>query len=228
MAVWLTEQLGSSGENIRTVQYLLQAHGATLPVDGELGARTQASVEGFQRARGLAVDGVVGSATWAALLVKIASCSSGPAVCAVQSQLAARIRSPAITGHFGTATSDLVRHFQRVLGLVADGVVGPVTWHALVTGGLAHRSGAEAAQAVFRAWTRNDPAAARRDAAPRALVGLFARSWSASDGWTFAGCEGAAGSVYCSWRGPGAELVLRSNNNVGAPFYFVEEATFTP
>ncbi|HYF45701.1 MAG TPA: peptidoglycan-binding protein [Acidimicrobiales bacterium] len=37
------------------------------PASGKFGARTEAAVERFQRARGLDVDGVVGKQTWAAL-----------------------------------------------------------------------------------------------------------------------------------------------------------------
>ena len=45
---------------VRSLQYLLNAHGAGLAVDGLFGARTDVAVRAFQRAHGLVVDGVVG------------------------------------------------------------------------------------------------------------------------------------------------------------------------
>ena len=38
------------------------------------------------------------------------------------------------TGYFGTITKRKVKRFQRTRGLTADGIVGPLTWRALVSG----------------------------------------------------------------------------------------------
>jgi hypothetical protein len=35
MANWPIQQVGSTGENVRRVQYLLNAHDATISVDGD-------------------------------------------------------------------------------------------------------------------------------------------------------------------------------------------------
>jgi hypothetical protein len=228
MAAWPVQHVGSSGEDVRTVQYLLEAHGASLVVDGVFGPITKAKVEQFQAAHGLTVDGVVGSATWKALLVHVSLGNAGPAVRAVQSQVAARLGSPAVNGNFDAETDEFVRHFQEDLGLFVDGIVGPATWLAIVTGGLGQNSGEHAAKAVFQAWAHHDPVAARKNATAAAVALLFARTWAASDGWTFAGSEGAAGSVYSTWTRTGGQLVLRSNDNAGTPFFFVEGVTFTP
>jgi hypothetical protein len=54
LVVWAQEHLVSAGEHIR--------------IDGGFGKQTLAAVEGFQLAHGLSVDGVIGTATWTALL----------------------------------------------------------------------------------------------------------------------------------------------------------------
>lgn len=64
---------GSQGDGVRQLQQQLADTGITGPggralaVDGDFGPRTRAAVEAFQRQQGLAADGVVGKATWAAL-----------------------------------------------------------------------------------------------------------------------------------------------------------------
>jgi hypothetical protein len=59
----------------------------------------------------------------------------GKAVAAVQQRLAANRVCVAVDGDFGPLTRRAVLAFQRAHGLAADGVVGPVTWGALVTYG---------------------------------------------------------------------------------------------
>jgi len=124
---------------VRSLQYLLNAHGARITVDGVFGSATEAAVRTYQRAHRLVPDGVVGSATWSSLTVTVKRGSIGPAVRAVQDQLTER-RWVILTvdGVFGARTEAAVREFQRLLSLqmpfTVDGVVGPTTWKALVTG----------------------------------------------------------------------------------------------
>ena len=58
---------GSSGDEVRKLQELLNKHGASLSVDGNFNRLTYGEVVKFQTDNGLTVDGVVGSQTWGAL-----------------------------------------------------------------------------------------------------------------------------------------------------------------
>jgi len=72
---------------VRSLQYLLNAHGARLGVDGAFGPLTRNAVIAFQRAHYLAASGVADAATWLALIVTVRKGSTGPAVRAVQDQV---------------------------------------------------------------------------------------------------------------------------------------------
>jgi hypothetical protein len=61
-------QQGAAGPLVKTVQGLCNARGATLAIDGVFGAQTQHAVLFTQSMSKLVVDGVVGPATWPALL----------------------------------------------------------------------------------------------------------------------------------------------------------------
>jgi peptidoglycan hydrolase-like protein with peptidoglycan-binding domain len=129
---WPTEQEGSTGENVRSVQYLLNAHGSNLAVDGDFGPKTDAAVRAFQADHGLGVDGIVGDQTWPVLIIEVSSGNTGDAVRAVQSQIHSRSGWLAIDGIFGPETESAVRFFQQDTGLAVDGIVGPDTWNTLV------------------------------------------------------------------------------------------------
>ena len=58
---------GSTGLGSKWVQWQLNRHGASLMVDGVFGTNSVAALIAFQKKSGLAVDGVCGSATRAAL-----------------------------------------------------------------------------------------------------------------------------------------------------------------
>ena len=55
---------GSRGAVVRSAQARLNALGARLNADGNLGAATEPAVKGFQAAKGLTADGVIGRSTW--------------------------------------------------------------------------------------------------------------------------------------------------------------------
>lgn len=62
-----TIRRGSKGETVRLLQSRLRGLGYDLIADGAFGRVTEAAVKQFQSKRGLAADGIIGAATWAAL-----------------------------------------------------------------------------------------------------------------------------------------------------------------
>jgi peptidoglycan hydrolase-like protein with peptidoglycan-binding domain len=148
LSPWPLVQQGDQDHPVRTLQYLLRARGHTVTVDGIFGPRTDAAVRAFQQERSLAVDGIVGPHTWRALIVEVQKGSQGDAVRGVQEEFQFRNLSgdPSkglqIDGIFGPKTDAAVRGFQHAIAqdvpsMAVDGIVGPMTWQALVSGMLA-------------------------------------------------------------------------------------------
>jgi peptidoglycan hydrolase-like protein with peptidoglycan-binding domain len=137
---WPLVKRGSQGHPVPALQYLLRARGHLVTVDGIFGPKTEAAVKGFQSADQIGVDGIVGPQTWGALVIVVASGSTGDAVRGVQEEFQFRNlsgdpgRGLAVDGVFGPKTTAAVRGFQQALGITVDGIVGPVTWRALVSG----------------------------------------------------------------------------------------------
>ncbi|MFJ1676985.1 peptidoglycan-binding protein [Streptomyces sp. NPDC088251] len=131
-AGWPALKAGSRGAEVTALQYLLNSRGQSLTVDGTFGPATTAAVKAFQKARHLAVDGVVGAGTWAELVTTLRSGAKGPAVKAAQTLLKARGQAVAVDGSFTAAVAARVKAFQKSAGLAADGVVGARTWEALL------------------------------------------------------------------------------------------------
>ena len=140
---------GSRGESVKTLQERLNAKGYNAgSVDGIFGKNTQAAVMAFQKANGLAADGIVGKLTWAKLYDTTAALpaasttagtqpvvyrgSRGDAVRKLQELLNKKgFDCGAVDGIFGSKTYAAVVAFQKANGLSADGIVGPLTWGKL-------------------------------------------------------------------------------------------------
>jgi len=130
-----------TGSYVTKVQELInekRAHGK-IKVDGVFGPNTRRAVTQFQATRRLKPDGIVGPRTWEALLENVAAdlptlrlttpYTRGQSVRLLQEKLG-RV---AVDGIFGPNTRSAVQSFQRKKGLVADGIVGPKTWRALLS-----------------------------------------------------------------------------------------------
>ena len=89
---WPLEQEGSTGEDVKTVQYLVTARGHSSAVDGDFGPLTKAAVEAFQSSHALGADGIVGPQTWPQLIIEVQQGANADAVRAVQSQIHGRGR----------------------------------------------------------------------------------------------------------------------------------------
>jgi hypothetical protein len=220
---WPVVAEGATGEDVRTIQFSLNVHGQNLVVDGDFGPLTKAGVQVFQAAKGLASDGIVGDQTWPALVIQVSPGSQGVAIKAVQSQIASRGAIPlAIDGIFGPDTLGAVRQFQTWVGLTVDGIVGPNTWNAFVDGYLPGPNPNQVAHVVFQAWMQNDQVTAKKNAnaTTTAVADLFSHHWSAGQGWTFDGAQGAMGTGYFTWTRPAVQqLVLGIADGAGGYFY---------
>jgi peptidoglycan hydrolase-like protein with peptidoglycan-binding domain len=88
---------GAVGSSVRDLQSRLRALGHDPGVvDGVFGAKTSAAVRLFQHARGLAIDGVVGSATWRALGAAPSSGVGAPASALPATPAAVAARAPTL------------------------------------------------------------------------------------------------------------------------------------
>ena len=133
-----TIRLGSRGNFVRILQYLLNYYGANLSVDGVFGVGTQRAVLEFQRNNNLIADAIVGRNTWNKLLNLNPSSellrrgSESSAVMFLQRLLLSYLYPITnLDGDFGPETERAVRAFQSENGLSVDGIVGRNTWQAL-------------------------------------------------------------------------------------------------
>jgi len=140
---------GSTGPNVVVVQVELNRISQNYPsipklanVDGIYGSRTEASVRAFQQIFNLAVDGIVGKATWYAL-VRLYTAVTSLSELRSQGQQFYTINweypDPLQEGD----TGDKIRHLQYMLSVLSayiseipplsiDGIFGPATRNAVL------------------------------------------------------------------------------------------------
>ncbi len=137
---WPLVRRGDNIFPVRPLQQLLRARNHPVAVDGIFGPLTEAAVKAFQQSKGLTADGIVGPNTWPKLVVQVKEGSTGDAVRGVQEvmkfhDLSGGEAPPVqVDGIFGPRTDAFVRGFQTAVGTPSDGIVGPITWRALVSG----------------------------------------------------------------------------------------------
>jgi cell wall-associated NlpC family hydrolase len=59
---------GSKGEQVKTLQRLLNAFGYNLIIDGDFGSKTKSALESYQKSKNLVIDGICGIKSWESLL----------------------------------------------------------------------------------------------------------------------------------------------------------------
>lgn len=151
---------GSSVQEVQFFLQRIGTFNSAIPavtVDGRFGEGTRNAVRAFQRYYGLTADGIVGETTWNQLVAvykgtqdeptpspapsypgtPVRRGQSGANVRAVQTALNTvgdvfvTIPEVSVDGVFGAGTERSVIAFQRLFGLVDDGIVGRATWDKL-------------------------------------------------------------------------------------------------
>ena len=140
IAPWPLVKRGDNIFPVRSLQDLLRARNHPVAVDGIFGPLTEAAVKAFQQSSGLAADGIAGPQTWPKLVVQVQNGSTGDAARGVQEVIKFHDQSGGegppvhVDGIFGPQTEAWVRGFQTAVGTASDGIVGPITWRAMVSG----------------------------------------------------------------------------------------------
>ena len=149
-------RLGSRGPNVVVVQVALNRIAQNYPAipklavtDGIFGPRTEASVRAFQEIFDLTVDGVVGRATWYAIVRLYTAVTRLSELRSLGQQFYAINWNPENALQVGS-TGEQVRHLQYMLSVLADFIPGIPNLTVDGIYGNATRSAVLAAQRRFR------------------------------------------------------------------------------
>lgn len=122
---------GSRGTEVKKLQEQLSKLGHNAgAVDGIFGTKTYNAVRAFQRASGLAVDGIVGPKTKAKLAERLKPKTDNvKQLQEILTQIGIDVGK--IDGIAGPKTTAGIKQFQKIFGLAVDGIAGPKTWAVL-------------------------------------------------------------------------------------------------
>ena len=131
-------QKGMNGDDVKDLQNKLkEANYYDYKVTGYFGDITEKAVEDFQKSKGIAIDGVVGTETKTCLGIEnsqdytervLKEGMRGNDVEILQNKLKeAGCYNDEITGYFGYTTKIAVKDYQRSQGIGVDGIVGNET-----------------------------------------------------------------------------------------------------
>ena len=160
-----TYRMGSSGEQVRTIQTKLKNWGYySGAVDGIYGAQTAKAVEYFQRKNGLTADGIVGPATLRALGMENSVSTGGAAAGQADSlALLARVISAEARGEpysgqvaVGAVILNRVEH-PSFPNTIAGVVYQPGAFTCMVDGQIDYPVASSALRAAQEALNGSDP-----------------------------------------------------------------------
>jgi peptidoglycan hydrolase-like protein with peptidoglycan-binding domain len=130
---------GDTRWEVSVVKFLLVDYGFldVNHADEHFDERLTEAVKDYQEARDLDADGTVGGLTWRALTADLGLVRQGDEDNRVKAVQTALIHGYGydllLDGEFGTATRGAVVEFQSVKCIDPDGIVGPITFQALIT-----------------------------------------------------------------------------------------------
>lgn len=126
---------------VRVIQWMLNAHGWHLQVDGVYWVDTENALMFFEESAHLSVTTTVSKTTWERLIIASSmdgkqATAKGSHVKALQEMLNIYGASPRlqVDGEFGPLTEAATRHFQQTHHLPVNGVADLDTWCLLVGG----------------------------------------------------------------------------------------------
>ena len=213
-------RVGSTGPNVTVIQSSINRISQSYPaipkienVDGIYGSRTEASVRAFQRIFGLTPDGIVGPATWYAI-IRIYTAVASLSELRSQGQQFYAINWDAPNSLQEGSTGEKVRLLQYMLSVLSAYIPGipPVTIDGIF--GPATRSAVLAAQRRFRLPETGSVDAATWDEIYDQFSGIETTSLRSEE--IFPGNNTTAVPAFAQTNSTIANNRLRSGNRVGS------------